>query len=71
VTPPPDGEPRPAQGSLDPAADSGARPARPAPGGDGVLPDIPDEETGIGWGEQPDRSEDDRLWSERPPHHLP
>jgi hypothetical protein len=36
-----------------------------------LLPDVPVEETDVGWGEPPDRSDDDRLLADRPPHHLP
>jgi hypothetical protein len=36
-----------------------------------LLPDVPAEETDVGWGEPPDRSDEDRLFADRPPHHLP
>jgi hypothetical protein len=33
-----------------------------------VLPAHSDEETGIGWGEDPEPDDDERLRRDRPPH---
>jgi hypothetical protein len=35
-----------------------------------LLPDVSRDETDEGWGERPDRSDDERLLDEVPPHHL-
>ena len=34
-----------------------------------VLPDITSDERDVGWGELPDRDDDERLLREVPPHH--
>ena len=34
-----------------------------------VLPDVTDDETGVGWGEEPAEDDVERLLRERPPHH--
>jgi hypothetical protein len=38
---------------------------------DAVLPQIPDDERGVGWGEEPGSGRRDADWyrRERPPHH--
>ena len=33
-----------------------------------ALPEHGDEETGIGWGEEPEPDDDERLRHDRPPH---
>ena len=33
-----------------------------------VLPDTTTDEDDVGWGDQPDKSDDRRLIEERPPH---
>jgi len=41
---------------------------RPDPGDEAVLPARTEDETGIGWGEDPEPDDDERLRQERPPH---
>jgi hypothetical protein len=64
---------RPDQTAADPpAAGQPAAPARPAAPVDAahLLPDVSRDETDEGWGERPDRSDDDRFLDEVPPHHV-
>jgi hypothetical protein len=55
-----------------PAADRSPAPAgRTAPADAArLLPDVSRDETDEGWSERPDRSDDDRLLDEVPPHHV-
>jgi hypothetical protein len=34
-----------------------------------LLPDVNDDERGVGWGETPEPDDDERLLREVPPHH--
>jgi hypothetical protein len=34
-----------------------------------VLPDRPQDETGVGWGDEPAERDDEWYRRERPPHH--
>jgi hypothetical protein len=45
------------------------RPRRPVDSAR-LLPDVSADETDEGWGELPDRTDDDRLLGELPPHHI-
>jgi hypothetical protein len=60
--PPPD-RPAPA-GSPVPTAS----PASPDPDDRPVLPQQSTDETDVGWGEQPEQDDDERLRQDRPPH---
>lgn len=33
------------------------------------LPDRPDNDTDVAWGDEPDERDEERLESERPPHY--
>lgn len=35
-----------------------------------VLPDVTSDERGDGWGDEPDRRDDEWYRRERPPHHV-
>jgi hypothetical protein len=67
---PPTGRPSPEPADR-PAADrpSPPRPTTPADTSR-LLPDVSRDETDEGWGERPDRSDDDRFVDEVPPHHV-
>ena len=54
--------------SPDTAPDRPADISRRDPDGEPVLPEQSQEDTHIGWGEQPEPDDDDRLRRERPPH---
>jgi hypothetical protein len=41
---------------------------RPDPDDEPVLPARTEDETGIGWGEDPEPDDDEHLHRERPPH---
>jgi hypothetical protein len=52
--------------AVPPNQPSGAGP--PDPDDTPVLPVRSEEDTDIGWGEQPEPDDDDRLRHDRPPH---
>lgn len=51
-----------------PQAEDSGRPPDAGPSDRGDLPVQSQEDTDVGWGEQPRPEDDERLYRERPPH---
>jgi hypothetical protein len=69
---PPPADNRSAEQGSRPAAGRPPVPTRRTPPVDTarLLPEVSRDETDEGWGERPDRSDDDRFLDEVPPHHV-
>ena len=66
---PPADRPAPAVPPVPPVAPAApAAPAAPDPDDRPVLPLQSRDETDVGWGEQPEQDDDERLRQDRPPH---
>lgn len=72
AVPEPDAAPE-ADPGREPDAGPGPDPGRPRPaqgpgGGQPLLPSRSSDETDVGWGDEPEPDDEDRLRRDRPPH---